>query len=77
MSTIQSTPLVLRVRHVCQRLNISRSSLYEKISPSSPRYDPTFPKPFKLGQTPSTKAVGFLAETIDAWALAQARASYN
>lgn len=67
------TPTVLRVRHVCHRLGISRSSLYEKISPSSLRYDPTFPKPFKLGASPFTKAVGFLTEAIDAWVLAQSQ----
>lgn len=75
MSLIQSTPLVLRVRHVCQLLNISRSSLYEKISPSSPRYDPTFPRPFKLGAAPSSKAIGFWAEAIASWVQARIEAS--
>ena len=71
MLFIQPTPLVLRVRDVCHRLGISRSSLYEKISPSSPRYDSTFPRPFKLGAASSSKAVGFLAEAIDSWVKAR------
>lgn len=70
MSTHQQ---VLRVRQVCAKLAISRSSLYEKISPQSGRYDASFPRPFKIGG--AATAVGFLEESIDAWILRQAAAT--
>ncbi|MCY1169067.1 MAG: AlpA family phage regulatory protein [Pseudomonadota bacterium] len=64
---------VLRIRQVCAKLSISRSSLYEKISPQSGRYDASFPRPFKIGG--AATAVGFLEESIDAWILRQAAAT--
>ncbi|MBK1889294.1 AlpA family transcriptional regulator [Undibacterium sp. 14-3-2] len=54
---------VLRLRDVVERLGISRSSLYEKLSPTSPRYDNTFPRPFKLGAS----SIGWLESSIDTW----------
>lgn len=74
MSHVPSPETVLRLSAVCTKLKICRSSVYEKISPSSPRYDPTFPKPFKLGATASTKAVGFLESAIDSWLMARVEA---
>ena len=67
MSTNQQ---VLRVRQVCAKLAIFRSSLYEMISPQSARYDASFPRPFKIGG--AATAVGFLEESINVWILRQA-----
>lgn len=54
---------VLRMPGLCARLGLSKSSVYDKLSPNSPRYDPDFPKPIKLGHS----AVGWLEESIDQW----------
>jgi prophage regulatory protein len=45
------------------RLRLSRSTIYDKINPKSPRYDATFPKPIRLGGC----AVGWLTHEVDAW----------
>ncbi len=54
---------VVRRRQLEARLALSRSTIYDKINPKSPRYDATFPKPFRLGGS----AVGWLTHEIDAW----------
>ena len=54
---------VLRMRHLREKLGISRSTIYEKLNPKSPRYDPSFPKPIKLGAT----AVGWIESEVDLW----------
>lgn len=54
---------VLRLCDVINMLGISRSTVYEKLNPKSRRYDPTFPKGFKL----SSSAVGWKASDIVSW----------
>ncbi len=54
--------LILRVKQLAAYLSISRSSVYDRISPKSPRFDPTFPKPFKIG-----KATCFLQSEVIAF----------
>ncbi|MBS0352709.1 MAG: AlpA family phage regulatory protein [Proteobacteria bacterium] len=61
-------PRVLRVKTVVVRTGLPRSTVYDKLNPNSPRYDRTFPRPFKIGQ----QAVGWLESEIDAWILAAA-----
>jgi prophage regulatory protein len=53
------------------RLGLSRSTIYDRINPKSPRYDPTFPKPIRLGGG----AVGWLAHEVDDWLRRQIEAS--
>lgn len=62
---------ILRRRDLEQRLKLSRSTLYDKINPKSPRYDASFPKPIRLGGA----AVGWLAHEVDAWLNRQIEAS--
>jgi prophage regulatory protein len=54
---------VLRRHKLQAHTGLSLSSLYNKLNKNSPYYDPTFPKPIKLGP----KAVGWLESEIDAW----------
>lgn len=54
---------ILRRRDLEQRLGLSRSTLYDKINPKSPRHDASFPKPIRLGGA----AVGWLAHEVDDW----------
>jgi prophage regulatory protein len=54
---------ILRCKDLQIRLGISKSTIYDKINPHSPRYDKTFPCPFKLGST----SVGWSDAEIDQW----------
>lgn len=63
MNHINSKMTMLRMKHLIAKLGISRSSIYEKINPKSPRYDPGFPKPIKLGGS----TVAWVEEEIDQW----------
>lgn len=62
---------IIRRRHLEARLGLSRSTIYDKINPKSPRYDASFPKPIRLGGA----AVGWLAHEVDAWLNRQIEAS--
>lgn len=44
-------------------LNLSRSSIYGKMDPTSKSYDPTFPRSIQLG----AKSIGWRKADIDAW----------
>lgn len=56
-STTQSQPAsiseptlkIIRLKIVQERTGLSRSTIYDKINPRSPRHDPTFPKQVNLG----------------------------
>ena len=62
---------IIRRRQVETRVGLSRSTIYDKISPKSKTYDPSFPKPIDLGE----RAVGWLEHEIDAWIQARIDAS--
>lgn len=55
---------ILRRRDLEQRVGLSRSTIYDKINPNSPRYDASFPRPIHLG---GGAAVGWLAHEVDDW----------
>ena len=40
---------IYRRKDVEAKLCISRSSIYDRLDPKSKRYDPTFPRPLKMG----------------------------
>ncbi|KAA0973778.1 AlpA family transcriptional regulator [Pseudomonas sp. ANT_J28] len=64
MSTEPSQSLrVLRLRHVIQRVGLSRSTIYDRINPKSSRYDESFPKPIKIGAS----AIGWIESSISEW----------
>lgn len=65
---------IQRRRELEARLGLSRSTIYDKLNPGSPRYDATFPKPIRLG---NGAAVGWLAHEVDNWLRAQIEASRN
>lgn len=54
---------VLRIRDVADITGYSRSAIYDRLNPKSPRYDEDFPRPFKLG----ISAVGWLESSVHAW----------
>ena len=63
--------VILRRRQVEARTSLSRSAIYDRLDPHSPRYDPTFPKQVKLGYS----SVGWLESEIENWLAARTRAS--
>ena len=56
-------PRVLRLKQVLDRVGLSRSTIYDRMNPASPRYDDSFPKPMKIGSS----AVGWLESSINKW----------
>lgn len=63
---------ILRRRDLEDRLRLSRSTIYDKINPASPRFDKSFPKPIRLG---NGSAVGWIEGEVEAWVRAQIEAS--
>ena len=51
------------LRQLIQMLGISRSAVYEKFNPKSPRYDVTFPRPIKLGKS----SIRFELQAVERW----------
>lgn len=56
-------PVILRLKQVMARTGLSRSTIYDRMAPSSPRHDPSFPTQCRLGGD----AVGWEESAIDAW----------
>ena len=52
---------ILRIKEVATKLAIGKSTIYDWINPKSPRYDPSFPKPIKLGGN----SIGWVSTMID------------
>ncbi|WP_084197435.1 helix-turn-helix transcriptional regulator [Solimonas soli] len=46
---IRNALAVIRRRQLEARLGLSRSTIYDRLDPKSPRYDPDFPRPIRLG----------------------------
>ncbi|WP_050602984.1 AlpA family transcriptional regulator [Ruegeria sp. 6PALISEP08] len=54
---------ILRRPAVEDRTGKSRSGIYEAINPKSRWYDPTFPKPVKIG----LRSVGWFESEVNEW----------
>jgi prophage regulatory protein len=50
---------------------LDHNSIWDRLNPKSPRHDPTFPRPFALGD--GARAVGFLQSELEEWVLSQAQ----
>lgn len=68
---ITSNVRILRLNTIVIKTGIARSTIYDWLNPKSPRYDPSFPKPRKLGK----QSVGWLESEIDRWINERAQAS--
>lgn len=62
---------ILRRPQVEIKLTLSRSTIYDRINPNTPSYDPSFPKPIKLG-TGKNPPVGWIEADLDAWIMSKA-----
>lgn len=65
MSESNSAPAhrLLRRKQVEQAIGLSRSTIYARLDPKSPQYDPTFPKPITLG----SMSVAWIEAEIQNW----------
>lgn len=54
---------ILRLRQLSERIGLSRSTIYDRMNPRSPRYDESFPRPIYLGGA----AIGWVQDDIDTW----------
>lgn len=68
MDTKETALRILRRRQVEERTGLSRSTIYDRIDPKSPRFDSSFPKPYHLG---NGRAVGWRESDIEGWIGAQ------
>ena len=58
-----NTKRIQRPVALCEQLGIAVSTLYDWTTPSSPRFDPDFPKKIRLGR----RAVGFDPADVESW----------
>ena len=54
---------ILRVKDLEKKIGLSRATIYRRIDPKSPHYDPTFPKSISLG----FNSVGWIESEVDDW----------
>lgn len=54
---------ILRLSQVQERIGLSRSTIYDRMNPKSPRFDSSFPQPVKLGAS----AIGWFESSITEW----------
>ncbi|RQZ49978.1 AlpA family transcriptional regulator [Burkholderia sp. Bp9099] len=66
--TSQFLDSVLRMKKMTEKTGVSRSSAYNKINPASKYFDPTFPKPIRLG----AHSIGWRESELDAWITSRA-----
>lgn len=58
-----NTNVFLRLPALKQKIGLSKSAIYQKNDPDSPYFDPTFPKPVKLGG----RAVAWSSDAVNGW----------
>ncbi|MEX6662478.1 helix-turn-helix transcriptional regulator [Pseudomonas sp. W2-17] len=61
-----SAKKVIRFNRLVDKVGVGRSTIYDWLNISSPRYDPEFPPPFKLS-TSKNGAVGWIESDVDMW----------
>lgn len=54
---------VIRIKVVVSMIGVSRSTIYDWMNEKSPRFDPTFPRPIKLG----SNSIGWLEHQVVEW----------
>lgn len=58
---------ILRRKQLEERTGLSRSTIYARLNPKSPCYDPTFPKPIELGCGMKNPPVGWVESEVESW----------
>jgi prophage regulatory protein len=60
---VEQAMKILRLNQLMPVLGLSRSAIYDRLNPQSPRYDRAFPRQIPLGG----RSVGFLESEVNAW----------
>ncbi|WP_083518482.1 helix-turn-helix transcriptional regulator [Dechloromonas denitrificans] len=74
---IREALLIIRRKRLEELTGLSRSTIYARINPKSPTYDPSFPRPIELGQGMKNPPVGWVESEVDAWLHGQVQKSRN
>ncbi|OEC51251.1 MULTISPECIES: AlpA family transcriptional regulator [unclassified Aeromonas] len=61
---------VIRLKELLRLIALSRATVYDRINPKSKRFDPSFPRPIKLGAA----SVGWSLNEVMAWIAARPQA---
>lgn len=64
---------ILRIADLAEKLSIGESTIYDWLSPKSPRHNPDFPKPIRLGAS----SIGWLSTVVDQWLMNQYLEQHN
>lgn len=68
IAEIQPSRALVRLMTVINVTGLKRSSIYNRINPSSKYFDPTFPKPVSLASSPDIRgAVAWVLAEVEAW----------
>ena len=54
---------LLKIESLCDKIQQSRATIYNKLNAKSPYYDPSFPKPRRLGM----RCVRWVEDEIHTW----------
>ena len=54
---------IIRIKELTSLIGLSRSTIYDRLNSKSQRFDPTFPKPIKLG----VAAIGWHSAAVYEW----------
>lgn len=61
---MEKQPIVLMsLKDIIKKIALSRSTIYRKLNPKDKSYDPTFPRPRKIGKT----ANRWVLAEVEAW----------
>ena len=63
MNTTFTSNSIIRLKALVQLTGLSRSTIYDKLNPKSPRFDPLFPQKVSLG----ARAVGWYMQEVEQW----------
>lgn len=55
--------VILRIKDLCEKLKLSKPTIYNLMNKNSKYFDEAFPKPIKL----TTNSVAWIEEHVDAW----------
>ncbi len=62
---------VIRLEELLRLVALGRATVYDRINPKSKRFDPSFPRPIKLGAA----SVGWSLNEVMAWIAARPQAN--
>lgn len=62
---------IISLKELLQLIALSRATVYDRLNPKSKRFDPSFPRPIKLGAA----SVGWSLNEVMAWIAARPQAN--